>query len=36
LLNGDLRLFEHSGHFVITDEHQTFLDVIRGFVTYNH
>jgi proline iminopeptidase len=32
--NADLRLFEHSGHSVITDEHQAFLDVIRGFITY--
>lgn len=33
--NADLRMFEHSGHSVITDEHQDFLDVVRGFVTYN-
>ena len=33
--NADLRMFEHSGHSVITDEHQAFLDVVRGFVTYN-
>ena len=33
--NADLRIFEHSGHSVIGDEHQAFLDVVRGFVTYN-
>ena len=33
--NADLSMFEHSGHSVITDEHQAFLDVVRGFVTYN-
>ncbi len=33
--DADLRMFEHSGHSVITDEHQAFLDVVRGFVTYN-
>ncbi len=34
--NADLRMFEHSGHSVITDEHQAFLDVIRGFITHKH
>ena len=33
--NADLRMFEHSGHLVITDEHEAFLDVVRGFVPYN-
>ena len=32
--NADLRIFERSGHSVITDEHEAFLDVVRGFITY--
>lgn len=32
--NADLRIFERSAHSVITDEHEAFLDVIRGFITY--
>lgn len=32
--NADLRMFENSGHSVITDENQAFLDVVRGFITY--
>jgi len=30
----DLRIFENSGHWVTTDEHQAFIDVVRGFLTY--
>jgi len=33
--NADLRIFENSSHLVFIDEQQEFLDVIRGFVTYN-
>ena len=33
--NADLRMFERSGHSVITDENKAFLDVVRGFITYN-
>ncbi|HEY9774360.1 MAG TPA: alpha/beta fold hydrolase [Planktothrix sp.] len=33
--NSDLRIFENSGHWVAADEHQNFIDVIRGFLTYN-
>jgi proline iminopeptidase len=33
--NADLRMFENSGHSVITDENQAFIDVVRGFITYN-
>jgi proline iminopeptidase len=32
--NADLRMFEQSGHSVITDENKAFLDVVRGFITY--
>lgn len=32
--NADLRIFEHSGHSVLVDEHQAFIDVVRGFITY--
>ncbi len=34
--NADLRIFEHSGHMVFSDEPGAFIDVIRGFVTYNN
>lgn len=30
----DLRIFEESGHWVAADEHRSFIDVIRGFITY--
>jgi proline iminopeptidase len=33
--NADLRMFERSGHSVIADENKAFLDVVRGFITYN-
>jgi proline iminopeptidase len=33
--NADLRMFERSGHSVIHDEHAAFIDVVRGFITYN-
>jgi proline iminopeptidase len=33
--NADLRIFERSGHSVIYDEQEAFIDVVRGFVTYN-
>ncbi|MCC6179683.1 MAG: alpha/beta fold hydrolase [Chloroflexi bacterium] len=33
--NADLRIFENSSHSVTADEHQAFIDVVRGFVTYN-
>lgn len=31
----ELRLFENSGHSVLADEHGAFIDVVRGFLTYN-
>ncbi|MEO5878376.1 MAG: alpha/beta fold hydrolase [Streptosporangiaceae bacterium] len=30
----DLRIFEHSGHSVFSDEPDAFTDVVRGFLTY--
>ncbi|MCD0453455.1 alpha/beta fold hydrolase [Actinocorallia sp. API 0066] len=30
----DLRIFEDSGHSVMSDEPDAFLDVVRGFLTY--
>ncbi len=30
----DLRIFEHSGHSVLSDEPEAFTDVVRGFLTY--
>jgi len=33
--NADLRIFEHSSHSVATDEPEAFVDIIKGFVTYN-
>ncbi len=30
----DLRIFEHSGHSVMVDEHAAFVDVVRGFLRY--
>jgi len=30
----DLRIFEHSGHSVMSDEPDAFVDVLRGFLTY--
>ncbi len=33
--NADLRIFEHSSHSVATDEPEAFIDIIKGFVTYN-
>lgn len=32
--DADLRIFEESGHSVTGDEHQAFIDVVRGFLTY--
>ncbi len=32
--NADLRIFEESGHSVMGDEHDDFIDVIRGFLVY--
>jgi proline iminopeptidase len=34
IYNADLRMFENSGHWVTIDEHQAFIDVVRGFLTY--
>lgn len=31
----ELRMFENSGHSVLADDHQAFVDVVRGFLTYN-
>lgn len=31
----DLRIFERSAHSILTDEPEAFLDVVRGFLTYN-
>lgn len=33
--NADLRIFERSSHSVATDEPEAYMDVIKGFVTYN-
>lgn len=33
--HADLRIFENSAHMVTGDEHQAFIDVVRGVVTYN-
>ena len=33
--NADLRIFEQSGHMVQTDEHQAYIDAIRGFLVYH-
>lgn len=33
--NAELRLFENSGHSVLADDHGAFIDVVRGFLTYN-
>ncbi|HEX6344996.1 alpha/beta fold hydrolase [Umezawaea sp.] len=30
----ELRIFENSGHTVYTDEHEAFVDVVRGWLTY--
>jgi proline iminopeptidase len=32
--NADLRIFEKSGHAVLNDEHQSYIDAVRGFLTY--
>jgi proline iminopeptidase len=32
--HADLRIFEESGHSVSGDEHQAFIDAVRGFLTY--
>lgn len=32
--DADLRIFEESGHAVTGDEHEAFIDVVRGFLTY--
>jgi proline iminopeptidase len=32
--NADLRIFENSGHSVLADELDAFIDVVRGFLTY--
>jgi proline iminopeptidase len=32
--NADLRIFENSGHQVLVDEPAEFIDVVRGFLTY--
>lgn len=29
-----LKVFEQSGHSIISDENQAFIDVVRGFLTY--
>ncbi|GAB2826336.1 alpha/beta hydrolase [Actinocorallia aurea] len=31
----DLRLFERSGHSILSDEPEAFTDAVRGFLTYN-
>jgi len=31
----DFRIFEHSGHAIAADEHEAYIDAIRGFLTYN-
>ena len=31
----DLRLFENSGHSILADDHAAFVDIVRGFLTYN-
>jgi len=33
--HADLRIFEESGHSVSGDEHEAFIDVIRGFLVYH-
>jgi proline iminopeptidase len=33
--HADLRIFENSGHWVASDEPQAYIDVIKGFLTYN-
>ena len=33
--NADLRNYERSSHSVATDEPEAYMDVIKGFVTYN-
>ncbi len=32
--HAQLKVFEESGHSIIADEHQAFIDVVRGFLTY--
>jgi proline iminopeptidase len=32
--DADLRICEHSGHAILSDEPQAFLDMVRGFLTY--
>ncbi|MFN8523430.1 MAG: alpha/beta fold hydrolase [Chloroflexota bacterium] len=32
--NADLRIFENSSHSVAGDEHEAFIDTIKGFITY--
>lgn len=32
--HADLRIFERSGHSILQDEPQAFIDVVRGFLTY--
>ena len=32
--NADFRIFEESGHSVMGDEHDDFIDAIRGFLVY--
>ena len=32
--HAELRMFERSGHAVQADEHEAFIDVIRGWLTY--
>lgn len=33
--HADLRIFENSSHSVAADEHEAYLDLIRGFIVYN-
>lgn len=31
----ELRIFENSGHSILADDHAAFIDIVRGFLTYN-
>ena len=31
----ELRMFENSGHSILADDHAAFIDIVRGFLTYN-
>lgn len=33
--HAELRMFANSGHSILADDHTAFIDIVRGFLTYN-